>query len=193
MNRLLMVVAALLSGLALAGKSIAYEGRVIEAETSRPMSDVWVIGRWEVGGGLVHGGGGCVLAIVRTGSDGSFNLESREGFLRSIWPLRDRPAIVLYLAGYVGRDKMESDSSNVFVVEPDLRTVDDRLTHLMKTMSFADCGAHYSYDHRELLRPLYQQIDSEARQIAVTPSARNRLGVTSEFLSGIDIPPDRRW
>jgi hypothetical protein len=99
---------------------------------------------------------------------------------------------VLYGTGLVGRDKTAADSSNVFVVEPDGGTVDERIIHLIKTMNFADCGSHYIYKHRELLRPLYLQIDSEARHIAVTPFEKDALRVTGEFLTRVDTPPDRR-
>jgi len=164
----------------------AYEGTVNDAATGRPVSGAWVLGRWDVGGGIAHGAGGCMIAIDRTDAIGRFTLEGRDGLLGRWFPIRDRPAIEIYLSGYRETPESIKGHGDVYTVERDPSSVDDRLHHITRLLGYTDCGDASMAAHTNALTPLYRAIDDEAASLAVTARQRGALTTTRRYLETLE-------
>ncbi len=164
----------------------AYEGTVNDAATGRPVSGAWVLGRWEVGGGIAHGAAGCMIAIDRTDAIGRFTLEGRDGLLGRWFPIRDRPAIEIYLSGYRETPESIKGHGDVYTVERDPSSVDDRLHHITRLLGYTDCGDRSMAAHNEALRPLYRAIGDEGAALAGTARQRGVQTIAQDYIEMLD-------
>jgi hypothetical protein len=144
----------------------AFDGRVIDGSTGKPIADAWVLGHWEAGGGLFGGGGGgCVLAVTRTNQKGEFSLVSGEGFFGRLFGAKERPNIDFLKPGYRARYPEPGADTQPFVLVADERPYRERLDALLKMRANSDCGEDYSFRHRKTLVPLYREMLAAAMLI----------------------------
>jgi hypothetical protein len=158
-----------------------FEGRVIDGATGEPVADVFVIGRWETGGGFVISSPGCALAVVKSNAKGEFTLVGEDGFLGRLLGPTSRPAIEFYQRGYVRESRAQHDDSTMTIVH-DPRPAHERIQALLKIESFADCGMREG--RRRTVEPLYRAIYEEVRDLART---KDDLGYLNSAMFNLDL------
>jgi hypothetical protein len=141
----------------------AYTGHVIDGSTGKPAAGVYVIGRWDGGGGLVVSSSGCVIAVAVSDENGKFTLRGHDGLLGAILGPYNRPAIYLYKRGYQRRFPAELDEEPVVAV-PDERPTVQRLNFVLDLESNTECGDIKTRAAK--VRPLYNAILDEVRDLA---------------------------
>lgn len=178
LRRLAFSVSIGLCALVAASDALAYDGRLLDGVTGKPVPDVWVIGRWETGGGFVHGGSGCVLAITKTDPEGKFTVVSGDSFIGRLFGLRVRPSVELYKRGVRQRFPGPDNDVGPFYVDPEKRAVGERLDDVVKMLSHTDCGTEYRLNHKSKLLPLYREMNAEAQETAKSPRDRESAVLT---------------
>jgi hypothetical protein len=159
----------------------AYEGRLLDGTSGKPVADAWVIGHWTTGGGLfAHGGNGCRLAVTKTNAKGEFTLVNRDGLFGWLIPVKSQPDISFYKRGMKQKYPAPTTENNPFMVEPESRTTLERLKYLAFILARTDCGTEYTVDHGAMLLPLYKDIYAEAKASdASTQIERNMVTGTA--------------
>ena len=155
-------------GLVVSAVTSGFTGHVIDGATGKPAAGIYVIGRWEGGGGLVGGASGCWIAVTRSDANGEFTLRRGTGLYSRLFAPRYRPAVYFYKAGYMARFPIPEDQRAPLVIDPVKMEVMDRLAHLHQMQGRVDCGVEEVQENAASLIPLYKAMIVEASVIAET-------------------------
>ena len=180
-GRALLALGLMLACVLGAGRSLAYTGRVIDGSTGKPAVGVYVIGRWETGGGIVVPSSGCIVAVTQSDEKGEFTLRGGDGLLGTLFGPSTRPAIFFYRRGYA-RTSTAVQKEDTFVVMPDPSATKARLAAILDLESKSQCGSVEW--QREKLIPLYRAIYEEAKDIA---KEKDELGFLDSAMANIEV------
>ncbi len=191
-RRIGLVLAAVCAvGLVVSAVTSGFTGHVIDGATGKPAAGIYVIGRWEGGGGLVGGASGCWIAVTRSDANGEFTLRRGTGLYSRLFAPRYRPAVYFYKAGYMARFPIPEDQRAPLVIEAVQMEVMDRLAHLRQIQTWVDCGIEEIQNNAALLIPMYKAMIVEASAIAGTHGERQAAATLEYWLDvaqdGVDV------
>jgi len=151
------------------------KGRIVDADTKRPISDVMVVATWKEG--LIHGSGCAKLSVAVTDYNGEYSL--KEPPLKPLFTYRSQPRIYAHKEGYrlgavvrnttntstVGRleipaGRLHWSSSND----------DQRIKYLNELIRLTSCYGAGRDNSKKY--PLYKAILDEAMALASTINQR---------------------
>jgi|GEM_PF-5742750 len=142
------------------------EGRVVDAETKKPLAGAIVIGRWEKTQSILMADSRTYFAHVETAAtdgDGRYRMPQWEG--------RAPSYLDAYQAGYekywpAGYGSTEDFKRNVLYLAPFKGSREERLKYLERSLDATRCGTQD--DTERNLYVLYSAMYEEAKKIAVS-------------------------
>ncbi|OGI68353.1 MAG: hypothetical protein A2W18_01165 [Candidatus Muproteobacteria bacterium RBG_16_60_9] len=164
------------------------EGRVLEANTHKPISDVIVVARWKSHlASYAHGKTVCYHVLTTTtNSEGQYQFPAWKEDITADWQKNIRPERVLidaYKPGY-HFDSVPRDRPNDRVLAPFTGgRGGERLLEIERTKQ-ATVGCADPRANGKSLIPLYRALHDEAKPLAAT---REEESIVSGFLSWIKI------
>jgi len=159
-------------------RSYAFEGKVIDGSTGKPLAGVYVIGAWVVSSGIgVVAKSGCgSLEVTRTDEQGRFTLSNWSGRILPHLFGDETLNDYYYLRGYRWEKGYSPIGENVVLV-PDKRSALDRIGYISELTGDADCGPVEERVKKAL--PLYRVMYEEAAALASSKEDRRVLGTIS--------------
>jgi len=188
-GRALLALGLMLACVLGAGRSLAYTGRVIDGSTGKPAVGVYVMGRWETGGGFIVPSSGCTLAVTRSDDKGDFTLSGADGLLGAFFGPSGRPMVFFYKRGYARTNAVPEEVAP-WVIAPDGASTDERLARLAQLQGWTDCGVDEVTRRKAELIPLYRAMIDEASDIAKTREEKLKASRLSFWLDVLELGVD---